>query len=160
MKSIIIRYLYPEINLFYNICGNHSFLTVADMKRFLIFISVVVLASCATTQKSSVKEDSLILTRKYVGNFVEYRQHIPEKFGEPYLIWIKTTMDSTYGKISAYGERCDFHAGDRLYIKRIQLSPGPISSYWEYQIESDDNPVYYKLSEFQHDRKNLISTWF
>jgi hypothetical protein len=130
------------------------------MKRFLIFIAVVVLTSCATTQKSSVKEDSLMLTRKYVGNFIEYRQHIPEKFGEPYLIWIKTTMDSTYGKISAYSERCDFRAGDRLYIKRIQLSPGPISSYWEYQIESDDNPVYYRLSEFQHDRKNLISNWF
>jgi hypothetical protein len=130
------------------------------MKRFLIFIAVIALASCATTQKSSVKEDSLMLTRKYVGNFVEYRQHIPEKFGEPYLIWIKTTMDSTYGKISAYAERCDFHMGDRLYIKRTQLSPGPISSYWEYQIESDDNPVYYRLSEFQHDRKNLIQTWF
>ena len=63
---------------------------------FLLF-----LASCASTKQSDVQEDSLILTRKYVGNFVEYRQHIPEKFGEPYLIWIKTTMDSTYGKISA-----------------------------------------------------------
>jgi hypothetical protein len=102
----------------------------------------------------------MMLTRKYVGNFVEYRQHVPEKFGEPYLIWIKTTMDSTYGKISAYGERCDFQKGNRLYIKRIQLSPGPLSTYWEYQIESDDNPAYYKLSEFQHDRKNLIGSWF
>jgi hypothetical protein len=130
------------------------------MKRFLILIAVIALASCASTQKSSVKEDSLMLTRKYVGNFVEYRQHIPEKFGEPYLLWIKTTMDSTYGKISAYGERCDFHKGDRLYIKRTQLSPGPISSYWEYRIESDDNTIFYRLSEFQHDHKNLIQTWF
>jgi hypothetical protein len=69
-------------------------------------------------------------------------------------------MDSTYGKISAFGERCDFKKGDRLYIKRTQLSPGPLSTYWEYQIESDDNSVSYKLSDFQHDRKNLISTWF
>jgi hypothetical protein len=107
-----------------------------------------------------VKEDKLTLTRKYVGNYVEYRQHVPEKFGEPFLIWIKTTMDSTYGKISAYSEKCDFQKGDRLYIRRIQLSPGPLSTYWEYQIESDDNPVHYKLSEFQHDRKNLISSWF
>ena len=130
-----------------------------DMKRAW-YIILLLLASCASTKQSGVQEDSLILTRKYVGNFVEYRQHIPEKFGEPYLIWIKTTMDSTYGKISAYSERCDFKEGDRLYIKRIQLSPGPVSTYWEYQIESDDNSVSYKLSEFQHDRKNLIRNWF
>ena len=129
------------------------------MKR-VVYIFLLFLASCASTQRSGIQEDSLILTRKYVGNFVEYRQHIPEKFGEPYLIWIKTTMDSTYGKISAYSERCDFKPGDRLYIKRIQLSPGPVSTYWEYQIESDDNSISYKLSEFQHDRKNLIRNWF
>ena len=133
--------------------------TMNDMKRAWYLI-LLILASCASTKQSGVQEDSLILTRKYVGNFVEYRQHIPEKFGEPYLIWIKTTMDSTYGKISAYSERCDFKEGDRLYIKRIQLSPGPVSTYWEYQIESDDNSVSYKLSEFQHDRKNLIRNWF
>ena len=133
--------------------------TMNDMKRAW-YIILLLLASCASTKQSGVQEDSLILTRKYVGNFVEYRQHIPEKFGEPYLIWIKTTMDSTYGKISAYSERCDFKEGDRLYIKRIQLSPGPVSTYWEYQIESDDNSISYKLSEFQHDRKNLIRNWF
>jgi hypothetical protein len=129
------------------------------MKR-LIYIGLVLLVSCATSKQSPVKEDSLLLTRKYVGNFIEYRQHIPEKFGEPYLLWIKTSMDTTFGKISAFGERCDFQKGDRLYIKRIQLSPGPLSTYWEYQIESDDNAIVYKLSEFQHDRKNLIRNWF
>jgi hypothetical protein len=129
------------------------------MKR-LAYVCLALLVSCATSKQPSVKEDSLMVTRKYVGNFVDYRQHIPEKFGEPHLLWIKTTMDSTYGKISAYGERCDFKTGDRLYIKRIQLSPGPLSTYWEYQIESDDNKTSYKLSEFQHDRKNLVSSWF
>jgi hypothetical protein len=129
------------------------------MKR-LAYVCLALLVSCATSKQPSVKEDSLMVTRKYVGNFVDHRQHVPEKFGEPYLLWIKTTMDSTYGKISAYGERCDFKKGDRLYIKRIQLSPGPLSTYWEYQIESDDNQTSYKLSEFQHDRKNLISSWF
>jgi len=69
-------------------------------------------------------------------------------------------MDSTYGKISAFSERCDFKPGDRLYIKRNLVSPGPISTYWEYQIESDDNSIVYRLSDFQHDRKNLIGSWF
>jgi len=130
------------------------------MRKLIYFILPVILASCATTKQPAVKEDTMVLTRKYVGNFIEYRQHVPEKFGEPYLIWIKTTMDSTYGKISAYGERCDYMKGDRLYIRRIQLSPGPVSTYWEYRIESDDNPLTYRLSEFQHDRKSLISSWF
>jgi len=98
------------------------------MKKLIYFILPVILASCATTKQPAVKEDTMVLTRKYVGNFIEYRQHVPEKFGEPYLIWIKTTMDSTYGKISAYGERCDYMKGDRLYIRRIQLSPGPVST--------------------------------
>jgi hypothetical protein len=105
-------------------------------------------------------EDSLMVTRKYVGNFVEYRQYIPEKLGDPYLIWIKTSMDSTYGKITAFSDNCDFKKGDRLYIRRILLSPGMISSYWEYQIESDDNPAFYRLSDYQHDRKSLIQNWF
>jgi len=130
------------------------------MQRALFLVGLFLLASCASVKQSGSQEDSLVLTRKYVGNFVEYRQHIPEKLGQPYLIWIKTTMDSTYGKISAFGERCDFKPGERLYIKRNQVSPGPISTYWEYQIESDDKQVGYKLSEFQHDRKNLIGTWF
>lgn len=129
------------------------------MRNFMI-AGLVMLVSCATSKQSSVQEDSLMLTRKYIGNFIEYRQHVPEKVGEPYLIWIKTTMDSTYGKISAYSDRCDFNPGDRLYIKRILLSPGIISSYYEYQIESDDNPSVYKLSEFQHDRRSLIKSWF
>lgn len=124
-----------------------------------VFICLVILSSCAST-KQAVQEDSLIITRKYVGNFIEYRQHVPEKLGEPYLLWIKTTMDSTYGKISAYGERCDFQKGEKLYIKRTMLSPGTISSYWEYKIESDDSGITYRLSEFQHDRKNLIRNWF
>jgi len=129
------------------------------MKKAL-FVILALLASCATTHKSAVKEDSLMVTRKYVGNYIDYRQYIPEKFGQPYLIFIKTSLDSTIGKITAYGEGCNFKKGDRLYLKRTLLSPGTISTYWEYQIESDDNPVFYRLSEFQNDRKNLIKDWF
>lgn len=129
------------------------------MKKAL-FIFLALLSSCATTQKSSEKEESLMVTRKYAGNFVDYRLYVPEKFGQPHLIFIKTTMDSTLGKITAYGEECKFKKGDRLYLKRIRLSPNPVTSYWEYQIESDDNPSYYRLSEYQSDRKNLIKDWF
>ncbi len=129
------------------------------MKK-LAYLCLALLASCATTQQSSVRENQLLLTRKYVGNFVEYRQHVPEKFGEPHLIWIKTTMDSTYGKISAYGQKCEFREGDRLYVRRTLYSPGSTSGYWLYQIESDDNKAFYRLSDFQHDRQILVQNWF
>jgi len=130
------------------------------MKR-IYFFCLVVLAACATTTKqSSMQEDELILTRKYVGNFVEYRQYLPEKFSDPYLIWIKTTMDSTYGKISAYSQKCEFNPGDRLYVRRVYYTPGISLGYWMYQIESADNKIFYRLSEFQHDSQVLIESWF
>ncbi len=128
------------------------------MKKLFLLLSII-LASCATT-KQSVQEDSLIITRKYIGNFIDYRQHVPEKLGEPYLIFIKTSMDSTYGKISAFSERCDFSKGSPLYIRRTMVSPGTISTYWEYRIESENSEIFYRLSDYQHDRKNLIQSWF
>ena len=74
------------------------------------------------------------------------------------LIWIKTSQDTVYGKISAYSRKCDFVPGDRLYLKRVYQSPG-LFGYWMYQIENDNN-VWYRISEFQHDNKVLVQTWF
>jgi len=129
------------------------------MKKIAL-LWLLVLAGCATTKQTSYREDELLLTRRYVGNFVEYRQHIPEKLGEPRLIWIKTTMDSTYGKMSAYGQKCDFYEGERLFIRRIFYSPAGSYGYWNYQIETADTKTSYRLSEFQHDRKILVQEWF
>ena len=104
-------------------------------------------------------EDKLFISRKYVGNFVDYRQTGPKDYNGPNLIWIKSTMDATYGKISAYGKKCEFSVGDKLYLKRVYFSPGGIFGYWEYQIEND-NSVYYRLTDFQYDRKVYAETWF
>jgi hypothetical protein len=129
------------------------------MKKFVVLF-ILVMTGCATTRQSSIQEDELMLTRKYVGNFVDYRQHIPEKFGEPKLIWIKTTMDSVYGKISAYGQKCEFSEGERLFVRRVYFSPGGAFGYWNYQIEADDSRISYRLSDFQHDRKVFVQEWF
>jgi len=130
------------------------------MKK-LVFFCLVVLTACATlTKPTGLQEDELFLTRKYVGNFLEYRPYLPEKFTDPYLIWIKTTMDSTYGKIAAYGQKCEFNQGDRLYLRRVFYTPGISSGYWVYQIESGDSKTYYRVSEFQHDRRVFTETWF
>ena len=107
----------------------------------------------------TVGEDKLFISRKFIGRFVDYRQTGPKTYNGPNLIWIKTTMDDLFGKISAYGKRCDFSVGDNLYLRRAYYNPGGVSGYWVYQIENDSS-VYYKVSDFQHDHKVLVETWF
>jgi hypothetical protein len=124
----------------------------------LIFLTFLFI-SCATTEKAGLlPEDELSITRKYIGNFIDYRYTEKARFGDPHIIWIKTTQDSTYGKISAYSRKCDFKPGERLYLRRVYQSPG-VFGYWLYQIEND-NKVWYKISEFQNGNKVLAQSWF
>jgi hypothetical protein len=126
----------------------------------LVFVAVMTLiASCATTKDTgAIPEDELIVTRKYVGNFLDYRHTPPERIADPNIVWIKTTQDSIYGKLSVLSKDCEFEEGDRLFLRRKYVTPG-VWGYWEYQIENDKK-VFYKLSEFQHDKKVFIETWF
>lgn len=129
------------------------------MKKAGIIFFTLFIISCATTERSGfLPEDELFVTRKYVGDFVDSRHTRPEKLGSPHIIWIKTTQDTIYGKISAYSQKCEFVQGDRLYLRRAYQSPG-VFGYWMYQIEND-NDIWYKISEFQHDNKVLVQVWF
>jgi len=119
-------------------------------------------------QKKSAKrpteiviEDEFLKTRKYVGEFLDSRHTGPETSDGPNIIWIKTSMDKTFGKLSAFGRTCDFTLGDHLYIRRIFYSPGDVtgSGYWIYHIENDSS-IYYRLSEFQYDKKVYVETLF
>lgn len=131
------------------------------MKKLLILILIAAISSCTALKKiSSVpEEEELYITRKYVGSFIEYRHTGPEDLNGPNIIWIKTSLESIYGKISAQGKKCDFSEGDRLYIRRTFYNPGVVSGYWIYHIENDSS-VSYRATEFQHDRQVLIDTWF
>lgn len=131
------------------------------MKKLIILLSVIMLSSCATTNNAGlIPEDEIFVTRKYIGNFIEYRHTDPDRFGDPHIIWIKTTMEDVYGKVSAYSKKCDFKPGDRLYLRRVYVSPG-VWGYWEYQVENDmEKPVFYTVSEFQYDGKMLVQNWF
>lgn len=123
------------------------------MKALLVFL--ILITSCVS--QKLLPEDELFITKKYVGNFIEYRHTDPVRFGDPHLIWIRTSQDSTYGIISAYSKDCDFNFNDQLFIHRMYYSIG-LSGYWVYMIES--NKSYYRLSKFQYHRKTLIQTWF
>jgi hypothetical protein len=131
------------------------------MKKLLILILIATISSCTAMKKfSSVpEEEELYITRKYVGVFVEYRHTGPEDLNGPNIIWIKTSLESIYGKISAQGKKCEFREGDRLYLRRTFYNPGVVSGYWIYHIENDSS-VSYRATEFQHDRQVLIDTWF
>ncbi|NLE33618.1 MAG: hypothetical protein GX622_00780 [Bacteroidales bacterium] len=131
------------------------------MRRALLIMLVLVAASCSTQRKStsSIQEESLMITRKYVGDFIEYRHTGPENYEGPNIIWVKTTMEGQYGKISAYGRKCDFVEGDRLYLRRVFYSPGIVSGYWVYLLENDAS-VSYRATDLQHDREVFIKEWF
>lgn len=131
------------------------------MKKFGFILLVVLGISCATAEKSGLlSEDKVFVTRKFVGNFVDYRHTSPENLGDPHIIWIKTTQDSIYGKISAYSRKCEFQPGDRLYLRRAYHSPG-IFGFWVYQIENDrEDKVWYEISEFQYGNRVLAQSWF
>jgi hypothetical protein len=114
-----------------------------------------------TLKKASpdVLEGKLFLSRKYAGKFIDYRHTGPTTFKGPNIIWIKTSMESTFGKISAYGKKCVFSAGDNLYLKRTYYNPGGISGYWVYQIENDSS-VFYRLTDLQHDHRVAAESLF
>lgn len=131
------------------------------MKKLIFLLVLVLSAACSTSKKAStdIQEDELIITRKYVGVFMEYRHTGPENYDGPNIIWIKTSMEDVYGKISAYGKKCEFSDGDRLYLRRVFYSPGIVSGYWVYNIENDSS-VSYRATDLQHDPEVYIKTWF
>ncbi len=130
------------------------------MKKLLLLAMMGIIVSCSTTKKYSLirEEDELLNTRKYIGNFVDYRHTGPEVFGGVNLIWIKTTLFNTFGKLSVYSKKCEFTPGEKLYLRRTNSTPG-VYGDWSYQIENDSLTVY-KVSEFRYENNVLAKSWF
>lgn len=137
--------------------GGTDFIEISTTQ--LLNITYESLSKTSDQLASLLKEDEFLVTRKFIGNFVDYRHTGPDNYSGYNIIWIKTTMDRTYGKISAYGKTCDFSNGDNLYLRRMYFSHGDVSGYWLYQIENDSS-LYYRVSEFQYDKKVLTEKWF
>jgi hypothetical protein len=133
---------------------------IACMKKLLFAILTISWVSCSVSHTANevLGEDELFITRKYVGNYLDYRHTGSEDFAGPNIIWIKTSLDSIYGKIAAYGKKCDFTAGDRLYLKRVYSTPG-VMGYWTYQIENDSS-LFYEVMKFQSGKDYFIEELF
>lgn len=128
----------------------------------LVFLPVLLaITSCTVTYKAALlPEDQLFVTRKYVGNFVEGRITPPASFGSPHILWITTTLDSLYGKISAYSRKCDFKQGERLYIRRV-FQKSDVFGSWIYQIENESPvKITYQISEIRNGNKVLAQDWY
>ncbi len=116
--------------------------------------------SCSMTRPAMQQEDEMFITRKYVGNFIGFSYSQPERLGDPHLIWISTSLEDTYGKITAYSKKCKFQPGERLYVRRIYFNRGGVWGDWIYQIESDIDNTSYMLSQFRYGDKTLVQSWF
>ena len=126
------------------------------MKKLLFLVLMGIILSCSTTNKSSllIQEDQFFITRKYIGNFMDYCHTGPEVVGGDDLIWIRTTIYSNFGKISAYSKTCGFLVGDKIYLKPTSTTPGKYG-YWEYQVENDSS-VSYKVSDFRFENNAFV----
>jgi hypothetical protein len=130
------------------------------MKRMFFLIFIPLLISCTSEKKSysHLRNNDLSVTRRYIGNFLDYSHTGPEIFGGVNLIWIRTTQFNSYGKISAYGKDCKFEPGEKIYLKRMYSTPGPYGN-WEYQIENDSSVVY-RMSNFRYENNVLVQATF
>jgi hypothetical protein len=130
------------------------------MKRILFLIFIGLFLSCTSVKRSysHLRSDQLSVSRKYIGNFIDYSHTGPEVFGGVHLIWIRTTQFNSYGKISAYGKDCKFSAGDKIFIERMYSTPEPYGN-WEYQIENDSSVVY-RMSNFRYENNVLVQAVF
>ncbi len=126
------------------------------MKNFLLLIFLGTMISCSIQKKSysSLKEDELFHTRKYIGNFDDCYHAAPEISGGVNLIWIITTLYTNYGQLSVYGKGCEFSPGDQLFLRSRYSYDGSFGN-WEYFVENE-SAVSYRLSEFRHEDKVLV----
>jgi hypothetical protein len=121
---------------------------------------IPLLFSCTSEKKSYsyLRNTNLSVSRRYIGNYLDFRHTGPEVFGGTNLIWIRTTQFNSFGKISAFGKECKFEAGEKIYIKRMYSAPGPFGN-WEYQIENDSSDVY-RLSNYRYENNVLVQASF
>lgn len=130
------------------------------MRILLFFVLIGTMVSCTTVKRPSsvLRTDDFPITRKYIGNFVDYCHTGPEVFGGVNLIWIKTTLYTSFGKISAYSKDCDFSTGDKIYLRQMYPTPGPYGN-WEYLIENDSSDVY-RVSNYRYENNALVQVSF
>jgi hypothetical protein len=127
-----------------------------------VFLAIftMVIAGCSSTRSAS--EGSLVVTRKYVGNFLDYRLTDDAGPLAPDIYWIKTTLEGQYGKIGVYAKgEMNFSPLDRLYLRRYAFQ-NPAMTTWEYRLESSNQEIFYIIygTSIDSSRKAAINRLF
>ncbi len=131
------------------------------MKRTVFrIIMIMVLGgmafSCSMQKKPDLfmKEDQLIQSRKYIGDFIDYCGTETDTYEHLNLVWIKTTEFNEYGQLSAFTRDCKFQPGDRIYLKSFFHTNGRFGN-WEHRIENESS-VSYRVNECLYDNRLLV----
>ena len=113
--------------------------------RILYLIIVIAILSACSVSETVMQEEQLMITRKYVGNLLDYRRVEGEGLLDPDVVWLKTTLESNYGKIGIYvkGE-LKLDVNERLYLRRSHADTPGINQ-WNYFLESNSGEVFYRL---------------
>jgi len=114
------------------------------MRSIYIIMVVAILSACSVSEPV-MQEEQLMITRKYVGNLLDYRRVEGEGLLDPDVVWLKTTLESNYGKIGIYvkGE-FELDVNERLYLRRAHADTPGINQ-WNYFLESNSGEVFYRL---------------
>lgn len=128
----------------------------ADMRKLILLAMMGAVISCSSSSKSAslLNEEELYVSRKYIGDFIDYSFTGSQLTGGPDLIWIRTSVYTTFGTISAYGKICNFSCGDRIYLRPLRDTPGNFG-HWEYLIENDHS-VSYTVSDFKYENNAFV----
>lgn len=126
------------------------------MRKLILLALMGTVISCSSSSKSAslLKEEELFVSRKYIGDFIDYSFTGSQLTGGPDLIWIRTSVYTAFGVISAYGRICNFSYGDRIYLRPLRDTPGNFGQ-WEYLIENDHS-VSYTVSDFKYKNNAFV----
>ena len=113
--------------------------------KWITFLAVILLCGCSITGRIKIQEDMMIITRRYMGQYIEYR-YVDPGWRYPNTCWIKTSLDTVMGKIPIAGKEVEYEPGEMLYIKRIYFTmPGSTGGLWHYHIESNQSKYTYPI---------------
>ena len=124
--------------------------------KWVIPLFIIIFAiGCSSIQP--LPESTLIITRKYVGTFLDYRRTEGEGLLDPDIFWIKTSLEEEFGKIGVYAkDTMGLILNDRLYIRRTHFNH-PVMNSWSYQLESNDQQVSYEIYGTSLDRTRSLA---
>ncbi|MCD4769098.1 MAG: hypothetical protein K8R35_02890 [Bacteroidales bacterium] len=130
------------------------------VKWIAILFIIIVIVRCSAIKPMS--EGSLVITRKYAGNYLDFRQTGEGGPLDPYIFWIKTSLEEKYGKIGVYAKgQMAFTLNDRLYLRRT-FYQHPAMKTWEYKLESGDQQIFYYIfgTNIDSTRKSALDRLF